>query len=228
MSLKETIEKESKKKLTVKQTILGWTVLILVGLSVYSACSSDTTETTTKTTEEVTQANEDATKSKDIYTEGAKLTEEKDIALFNFNAWKTRVDLIKKSVVSHWDLYWTQTFNGISQGKIDQYKAYDNLSQLTKLLEQYQKDFREIGEDEHIYDGIKGEQLDKLKQADEDYSTSVYTMKTACKKAKEMFDNGEYKPSTFEKIKKDVDMAIGFIAKAESEVNEVEKALSQK
>ena len=33
MSLKETIEKESKKKLTVKQTILGWTVLILVGLS---------------------------------------------------------------------------------------------------------------------------------------------------------------------------------------------------
>ena len=214
MSLKETIEKESKKKLTVKQTILGWTVLILVGLSVYSACSSDTTETTTKTTEEVTQANEDATKSKDIYAEGAKLTEEKDIALFNFNAWKTRVDLIKKSVVSHWDLYWTQ--------------AYDNLSQLTKLLEQYQKDFREIGEDEHIYDGIKGEQLDKLKQAEEDYSTSVYTMKTACKKAKEMFDNGEYKPSTFEKIKKDVDMAIGFIAKAESEVNEVEKALSQK
>ncbi|SFJ74679.1 hypothetical protein [Succinivibrio dextrinosolvens] len=218
---------QKKSKLKIILIVVG--ALFLLSLFIPNEETKNETTSTSDQSAQITQGQEETNqKANDIYAEGANLKDEKELALFSLNAWKTRVDLTKKSLFSHWDLYWTQTFNDFSQGKIDQYKAYGNLEKLTNLLSQYHIDFMDTGEDNHIYDGIKGEQLDKLKQAERDYGTAAYTMKSACNIAKEMFDNGKIKPSDIENLKKQVETAKAFIVKADLAVKDVEDVLSKK
>lgn len=128
-----------------------------------------------------------------------KLAAEKEYYLKEI---KTKVDIQMGMYDAAWSEIWQPTFEGISNSTVDVYTAYSNM----KIVEQrYDTLYTSIG-------AIKNDSLSKENaKLFEDFKTSMKNAalmrKEAAKKARKMFDKGDYSPSKFDKVKSDVTYA---------------------
>lgn len=96
-----------------------------------------------------------------------------------------------------WEELWSPTFNGIGDGSVDIYTAYDNMNSVESQYAKLEMD-------------IAGIKLDKEAQGKADYkkagemrssfANGAAMRKKAAKQAKKMIDEGAFKPSEIDKI----------------------------
>lgn len=119
----------------------------------------------------------------------------KDKIAVNLDAFQDEYD-------KHWNNHWKTTFEGIGNGTVDQYKAYESMNSLEKY-------YTGLG------NKIRNTDLPKLSKENQkllegylsDFKNAVLTRSRVASEAADMFDAGTFKPSEMDKIKSTVGYA---------------------
>lgn len=163
--------------------------------------AEDTQTPEEKKVEEEAKAKEEAVKKENAEVE-KKAKAEKKLAAekeYYMNEVKSKVDTQMGMYDEAWSTLWVPTFEGISDGTVDVYKAYENM----KTLEQNYKTL------ESSFPAIPDEGLSKAnkKQLDEFKSKMRFASMwraEAASKAQAMFNDGDFSPASLDEVKKDV------------------------
>lgn len=148
-------------------------------------------------------------KSNDI-----KLKQEK------YKAWKSEYDEKLHVFDSYWNT-WRWTFNGITKGTVDKYKAYNDLKGLAADLKSVKEKFSEVETPKEL----DAADIKNLKEACEYVGKTISARENAVHMAIEMFDNDDYKPSAVEKIKSGIQEGDMFLIKASASLAAAEASL---
>lgn len=113
-----------------------------------------------------------------------------------------QLDAFQDEYDKHWANNWKTTFEGVSKGTVDKYKAYEALNSLDKY-------YAGLG------NKINKTDLPKLSKENQklldDYlagfKDAISTRGLAASEAAKMFDNGKFKPSEMDEIKSTVSYA---------------------
>lgn len=113
-----------------------------------------------------------------------------------------QLDAFQDEYDKHWANNWKTTFEGVSKGTVDKYKAYEALNSLDKY-------YAGLGKK------ISKTDLPKLSKENQklldDYLSgfkdAISTRGLAASEAAKMFDNGKFKPSEMDEIKSTVSYA---------------------
>ena len=101
-----------------------------------------------------------------------------------------------------WNEYWVTTFEGISDGTVDVYTAYDNMK---NLEQRYDTLYSSIGAIDAS--GLSKENEKQFKEFVKKMKSAAISRGMAAEKGQKMFDKGDYSPSKFDKMKADVSYA---------------------
>lgn len=101
-----------------------------------------------------------------------------------------------------WDTLWVPTFNGISDGSMDVYTAYENMKQLEQRYETLQSSIPAIPDEK-----LSKENKKTFSEYRDQMSTAAMLRASAAKKAQDMFDKGDYSPSSMDEVKVDIESA---------------------
>ncbi|MGE8079066.1 hypothetical protein [Peribacillus loiseleuriae] len=129
------------------------------------------------------------------------------------NGTKPKID----QLIANYDLIWTDlwapTFNGLSDGSVDQYGAYKQMKSIEIRYENLYKLFGDIPAGELNTSDKKA--VDSFKSSMQKASLS---RSSAAKKTWKMLDSGNFSPSTFEKIEADIKRADSQMISALAEI----------
>lgn len=101
-----------------------------------------------------------------------------------------------------WNEYWVTTFEGISDGTVDVYTAYDNMK---NLEQRYDTLYASIGAIDAS--GLSKENEKQFKEFAKKMKSASMSRAMAAEKGQKMFDKGDYSPSKFDEMKSDVSYA---------------------
>lgn len=101
-----------------------------------------------------------------------------------------------------WDTLWVPTFNGISDGSVDVYTAYDNMKQLEQRYETLQSSIPAIPDEK-----LSKENKKTFSEYRDQMANAAMLRASAAKKAQAMFDKGDYSPSSMDEVKVDIESA---------------------
>ena len=128
-----------------------------------------------------------------------KLEEEKTYYLNNV---KTKVDSQMSRYDEIWNTLWTPTFEGVSNGTVDIYTAYSNMKSIENQYNALYSSLGEIPEE-----GLSKENKELLAEFKSKMKSAALWRGNAAEKAQEMFDEGDYSPSSLEDMKTDISYA---------------------
>lgn len=101
-----------------------------------------------------------------------------------------------------WNEFWVTTFEGVGNGTVSAYTAYDNMKSLEQRYDTLYSSFGAIEAD-----GLSKENEKLFKEFRTDIKNAAMWRGKAAEKAQKMFDSGDVSPSKFDEIKKDVSFA---------------------
>ena len=128
-----------------------------------------------------------------------KLAEEKEYYL---NEVKTQVDAQLGVYDQVWNDVWRPTFEGISNGTVNVYTAYDNAKAVENQYNALYSTFGDIPDK-----GLSKENKKLLSEFKSKMKSAAMWRGSAAERAQEMFDEGDYSPSSMEKLQADVGYA---------------------
>jgi len=185
-----------------------WFILILVVIvigAIGNAIEGD--DTTKEKSDETTQvpASTNAEKeSEEPANEEVK--KEEDTSVKDAEIYKNEIVIHLDAFQDEYDKYWTNnwvtTFEGVSNGTIDRYKAYETLNSLEKYYTGLGNKIRNTD-----LPKLSKENQKILKDYLSDFKSAILTRSRAASEAADMFDKGEFKPSEMEKIQSTVGYA---------------------
>ncbi|MET4562154.1 hypothetical protein ABIA69_003340 [Lysinibacillus parviboronicapiens] len=109
------------------------------------------------------------------------------------------LDAFQDEYDKHWTNNWVPTFEGVSNGTVDAYKAYETLNSLEKYYTGLGNKIRNTD-----LPKLSKENQKLLKNYLSDLQSAILTRSRAASEAADMFDKGEFKPSEMEKIQSTV------------------------
>lgn len=120
-----------------------------------------------------------------------------------------RLDTVIEHFDRFWEEEWTDTFNELSEGKVDIYEAYSRLKNLSESkYGTLSKQLREIKGDINK-DKMSKENQKLLKGFINDFDAAIYQRRDAVKQAMDMLDQGNFSPSAMDSILETVEIADG-------------------
>ncbi|MER2169903.1 MAG: hypothetical protein ABS938_04620 [Psychrobacillus psychrodurans] len=207
--------KKPKKKpvLIVVSAFALFVIGAIIAPTVEETAKEDTksTEVTkvkedTQTPEEKKAADEAKAKEEAVKKENAevekkakaekKLAAEKEYYLAEV---KPKIDAQMGMYDDAWSTIWVPTFEGIGNGSVDVYKAYENMKNLEQRYETLQSSFPAIPDE-----GLSKANKKELKEFKNSMRTASMWRKEAASKAKDMFNNGDFSPASLDDLKTDV------------------------
>lgn len=135
-----------------------------------------------------------------------KLVAEKEYYLKELDA-KVTTQMSEYDTI--WNKYWIETFNGVSDGSINVYGAYDNMKSLEQSYDNLYLAFGEIKAD-----GLSKENEKLFKEFISEIQSAATGRAIVAENAQKMFDEGDLSPSKLDKIKQDVAYADGRMMQA--------------
>lgn len=123
---------------------------------------------------------------------------EKQVEYFKTNA-QPFINEVTSSYDKGWNDVWQPTFEAISAGNTDIYKAYENMKALKNYYRNLSTNMNNIP-----VEGLSKKHQKSLKGAMNDLSYAAVSRQMAAEKAMKMFDEGNYSPSHMDKIKSDI------------------------
>ncbi|ULG72972.1 hypothetical protein [Macrococcus brunensis] len=121
------------------------------------------------------------------------------------------------NIDTHWDNLWKATFDGVSNGTMDNFTAYTNMVDLSKKYDGL-KDSLNNMETPEYFDDKDRELLEKYK---DNMSTMLSTRQEGIEKAKEVFDSNKLTPSDVEEIKSKGKLSESFMMQGLSALTEL-------
>ena len=128
-----------------------------------------------------------------------KLVAEKEFYLNNV---KTAVDTQLGMYDAAWNEIWQPTFEGVGNGTVNVYTAYDNMK---KVEQRYDTLYSSFGAIESK--GLSKENKKLFDEFKSSIKSAAMFRGEAAEKAKKMFDEGDFSPSKFDKVKADISYA---------------------
>lgn len=101
-----------------------------------------------------------------------------------------------------WDSLWVTTFNGVSDGSVDIYTAYDNMKQLEQRYQTLQSSIPAIPSE-----GLSKDNKKTFTEFQNQMTSAARWRASIAQKAQEMFDTGDLSPSKMDEIKAEVSLA---------------------
>lgn len=101
-----------------------------------------------------------------------------------------------------WDSLWVTTFNGVSDGGMDVYAAYENMKQLEQRYETLKVSIPAIPSE-----GLSKENKKTFTEFQDRMVSAARWRASIAQKAQEMFDTGDLSPSKMDEIKSEVAQA---------------------
>ncbi len=96
-----------------------------------------------------------------------------------------------------WDELWAPTFNGIADGSVDVYTAYNNLGDLEELYRKLERNIADIKTDKKAQGKDDSDRVSSMRS---NFANGAAMRKEAAKQARKMLDKGDFSPSEMEKI----------------------------
>ena len=134
-------------------------------------------------------------KKKEVKTD----TTEKD---YFVNEVSPQIVLTSDLYDSNWVELWVPTFEGVANGSVDQFAAYENMKQLELKYKQLMDQINDI-EDKELSKANKK----LLKEFKKNFKDATMMRMVAAKDAKKMFDKGTFSPSEMDKVTESVEIA---------------------
>ena len=134
-------------------------------------------------------------KKKEVKTD----TTEKD---YFVNEVSPQIALTSDLYDSNWVELWVPTFEGVANGTVDQFAAYENMKQLELNYKQLMDQIDDI-DDKELSKGNKK----LLKEFKKNFKDATMMRMVAAKDAKVMFDKGTFSPSEMDKVTESVEIA---------------------
>lgn len=103
---------------------------------------------------------------------------------------------------SIWEELWVPTFEGVADGTVDQFAAYESMKQLESGYKKLRDQVEAIEDEKLSKDNKK-----LLKEFKKNFKDAAMMRMVAGKDAKEMFDKGTFSPSEMDKVKESVEIA---------------------
>ncbi|WP_419957259.1 hypothetical protein [Psychrobacillus psychrotolerans] len=125
-----------------------------------------------------------------------KLAAEKDYYLAEV---KPKIEAQMGMYDEAWSTIWVPTFEGIADGSVDVYKAYENMKNLEQRYETLQSSFPAIPDE-----GLSKANKKELTEFKNSMRTASKWREEAASKAKDMFNDGDFSPATLDDVKTDV------------------------
>lgn len=200
-------------------------VMIVLLTSVVSACGSSNEnpkdskpETTPQTKTETAVSKEDSKKTEvEPVVEEIPLEVQKDVYI---RTTKPEIDHIVDEFDFIWETLWTYTFQSVTDGKITSSEAWKKLDTANK---RYDLIYQQTGE--IPVDGFDKELKKKLGSFQVEIEDAIAFRLEAIKKAKKMFDKGEFPASEVNDIQDIVDQSGDYFLQGLSILTEIEKTL---
>lgn len=147
---------------------------------------------------EKVEADKKAKADADAKKDADKLAAEKKYYLTDV---KPKVDTMMSLYDKAWNELWKPTFEGLGT-TVDVYTAYGNMKQLEQ---RYDSLYKTIGSIDGS--GLSKENEEKFNEFKTNMKNAAMWRGEAAEKARKMFDEGNYSPSKFDKVKTDVSYA---------------------
>ena len=125
-----------------------------------------------------------------------KLAAEKDYYLAEV---KPKIEAQMGMYDEAWSTIWVPTFEGMADGSVDVYKAYENMKNLEQRYETLQSSFPAIPDE-----GLSKANKKELTEFKNSMRTASMWREGAASKAKDMFNDGDFSPATLDDVKTDV------------------------
>lgn len=111
-----------------------------------------------------------------------------------------------------WSTIWVPTFEGIGDGSVDVFKAYENMKTLEQRYETLQASFPSIPDE-----GLSKENKKQLTEFKSKMKSAAMWREEAASKAKEIINDGDFSPARLDEVKTDVsysdsDMLLAVVA----------------
>ena len=221
MAIVQYIKKDSiKGKQLLKRTGISLAVMV-ISLSAFSA-TTDSIETVSEEETEAAISEEEEEKAKEAEetveetaeekaareAEEAKAKEEaaakklEEEKTYYLNNVKTKVDSQMSRYDEIWNTLWTPTFEGVGNGTMDVYTAYSNMKSLENQYNALYSSLGDIPEED-----LSKENKELLAEFKSKMKSAALWRGNAAEKAQEMFDEGDYSPSSLEDMKTDISYA---------------------
>lgn len=167
--------------------------------------TKDDSEKATPEPAEKVEADKKAKADADAKKAADKLAAEKKSYLTEV---KPKVDTMMSLYDKAWNELWKPTFEGLGT-TVDVYTAYGNMKQLEQ---RYDSLYKTIGSIDGS--GLSKENEEKFNEYKTNMKNAAMWRGEAAEKARKMFDEGNYSPSKFDKVKTDVSYADNEMMKA--------------
>ena len=125
-----------------------------------------------------------------------KIAAEKDYYLAEV---KPKIDAQMGMYDEAWSTLWVPTFEGVANGSVDVYKAYENMKNLEQRYETLQSSIPAIPDE-----GLSKANKKELTEFKNKMRTASMWREEAATKAKDMFNDGDFSPATLDDVKTDV------------------------
>ena len=178
--------------------------------------TKDDSEKATPESAEKVEADKKAKADADAKKAADKLAAEKKLYLTDV---KPKVDTMISLYDKAWNELWKPTFEGLGT-TVDVYTAYNNMKQLEQ---RYDSLYKTIGSIDGS--GLSKENEEKFNEFKTNMKNAAMWRAEAAEKARKMFDEGNYSPSKFDKVKTDVSYADNEMMKAILSLTSLEMAL---
>ncbi|GGA31392.1 hypothetical protein [Psychrobacillus lasiicapitis] len=128
-----------------------------------------------------------------------KLAKEKE---YYINEIKSKVDTQMQMYDDAWSSVWQPTFEGVGNGTVDVYTAYDNMKTVEQRYKTLQSSIPAISDE-----GLSKENQKLFSEFKSKMRNASMWRAEAAIKAQKMFDKGDFSPSSLDKMKGDVEYA---------------------
>lgn len=228
------IRKKPKKKLGIFTGVAF--ALIIFGVAIAPPLEEETTKEESKTTKvaedtqtpeekkaaEDAKAKEEAVKKENAEVE-KKANAEKKLAAekeYYLKEVKTKIDAQMGMYDNAWSTIWVPTFEGISDGSVDIYKAYENMKNLEQRYKTLESSFPAIPDE-----GLSKENKKQLNDFRSKMRFASMWRSKAAAKAKDMFNDGDFSPARLDEVKTDVGYSDNELLQAAVALTTLETAL---
>lgn len=197
-----------KKALKIPLTLAGIGIIfIFIAFALEDPASTEVASDEKEAPVEETQEEKDAAAELAKEQEEKKEAEEKADAEkakatekeYYVNEIQTKVDTQMNMFDEAWSTFWIPTFEGISDGTVDRYEAYENMKSLEQRYETLRSSLPAIEAD-----GLSKENQETFDAFIEKMRSASWWRIEGAKKAQDMFDRAEYNPSEMDDITSDI------------------------
>jgi len=179
--------------------------------------SKEETEEEKAAREAAEKAEAEAEAEKKAKEEADKLAAEKEYYLNNV---KTAIDTQLSMYDAAWSEIWQPTFEGVGNGTVSVYTAYENMKVLEQRYDTLYSSFDTIDGS-----GLSKDNKELLEEFKSNMKSATMWRSETAEKAREMFDEGDYSPSKLDKLNTYISYADSEIMKAALALTSIEMDL---